>query len=836
MRCSTIVLLAMLFAGVAEGQTGVYDRDRKQATKGRQHGIDVGIRAVHNIGRGGAARPGKNAKVMDVLETLEQGMNSGFYRAPHYVWETVVDPKTDIDPVFTNVGVDIGVSILALLATISAAGAGIGGGGLLVPIYLLILNWHVSLAVPLSNATIFGNAIANIMINFPLRHPTADRPLVDFDLALILIPMELTGSLVGVLLNIIFPQWLTLTCLLALLIFTTWRTYGKGKASWDKENHERTKANRLEKAQQASPGDSKSVKVENEEGEVHSMKVIYKDDESKSVREVMEVFQIKQGNHIRFRDPYGDVLKYLTFETVDDDCTYYIKVTEGMPNKDLVDWGFRKSFTTPDKVGPTKDDHNKLIVLEVGTATRPMSGEEIPFAHWKNTEVLSWVQRITDDSDAFCWEVNENMISGADLSLMSQDSQIAHSELERLGVLSEEDRKLVLEHLDILSSQDYMLLVHSSAELPWGSWNRSAEWEDILEQKDGRDLDGWLEDDPLHPKNETSTYVGSQSYCNIDLWTAEDVNKWISKISDYNHKLKEAVIANDITGTTLRKLTVEDSKQLAIPQLGPRLALLERIRELEKLNEEHEEIVDSERHIPFSTNLLILFASWLMLLVLAVLRGGGKKGGQSPVAQWQGVSQADFCNSTMFWVLWFIGVPVLLIVTYLSGNYLLNKHKQKVKTHFAFHDGDIKWTKGRVRIYPLIVVAAGVLAGLLGVGGAMVTGPLMLEMAMIPRVSTATSSFLIIFTTGVAAIAYISLGQLSIDWAMWFATIGFVGAFIGLKIVQFLIKKYNRQSMVIWSLTLVFILAAFATAAAGIYRFYSDYDEGKHLGFSGICD
>ena len=313
------------------------------------------------------------------------------------------------------------------------------------------------------------------------------------------------------------------------------------------------------------------------------------------------------------------------------------------------------------------------------------------------------------------------------------------------------------------------------------------------------------------------------------------MQRFISKVTDFNFALKEAVRKHDVGGSALMALTSEDLKGLGVPQLGPRLALLGRIAELDALQTAHSKIVDSERNIPFSTNLLVLFLSWLMLLVLSLLKGGGKSGGQSPVANWQGKEQEEFCGSPTFWVLWWIGVPVLVVVTYLAGNYLLSKHKMKVRTHFAFHEGDIKWTELRVRIYPAVVIIAGVLAGLLGVGGAMVTGPLMLEMGMIPRVSTATSSFLIIFTTGVAAIAYVSLGQLRIDYAIWFALMGAVGAALGLNIIGMLLKKYNRQSLVIWSLTLVFVLAAIMSVVIFALVFTKDITEGNDMGMRSVC-
>lgn len=70
------------------------------------------------------------------------------------------------------------------------AGGGIGGGGILVPIYILVMDFSPKHAIPLSNITVFGGAVANTILNMTKRHPLADRPLVDWDLILVMEPLS----------------------------------------------------------------------------------------------------------------------------------------------------------------------------------------------------------------------------------------------------------------------------------------------------------------------------------------------------------------------------------------------------------------------------------------------------------------------------------------------------------------------------------------------------------------------------------------------------------------------------------------------------------------------
>ena len=124
----------------------------------------------------------------------------------------------------------------ASLGLMLAAGGGIGGGGMLVPLYILVMGFSPKHAIPLSNVTVFGGACANLYLNQPKRHPKADRPLMDWDLILIMQPMTIAGALLGSFVNKILPTIILTICLVALLAYTTHGTLQKGFAAFKKES------------------------------------------------------------------------------------------------------------------------------------------------------------------------------------------------------------------------------------------------------------------------------------------------------------------------------------------------------------------------------------------------------------------------------------------------------------------------------------------------------------------------------------------------------------------------------------------------------------------------
>lgn len=53
------------------------------------------------------------------------------------------------------------------------------------------------------------------------RHPSGTKPLINFEVALMMEPMTMAGALAGVLLNKVLPGWLITLLLIIILGITT---------------------------------------------------------------------------------------------------------------------------------------------------------------------------------------------------------------------------------------------------------------------------------------------------------------------------------------------------------------------------------------------------------------------------------------------------------------------------------------------------------------------------------------------------------------------------------------------------------------------------------------
>merc|ERR1711968_99395 len=125
--------------------------------------------------------------------------------------------------------------------------------------------------------------------------------------------------------------------------------------------------------------------------------------------------------------------------------------------------------------------------------------------------------------------------------------------------------------------------------------------------------------------------------------------------------------------------------------------------------------------------------------------------------------------------MWFmLGVRDELITMY---------HKKHIYK-FPYVEGDIQWNERNTMRFPALCAFAGLVAGMFGIGGGIVKGPLMLEMGIHPQVSSATAATMIFFTTSTASVQFVIFGLMQIDYATFLFVLGLVATYAGQVIVN----------------------------------------------------
>ena len=124
--------------------------------------------------------------------------------------------------------------VLTVLIALANVG-GIGGGGLIIPIIMAFFSFSTKEAIAISGFTIFTGSVARYIYAYNQRHPEKDATMIDYGIVIVMMPLVLVGSFVGVLVNIMLPPVLLSLFLTIILILLTAQSLKKGVQIYKKE-------------------------------------------------------------------------------------------------------------------------------------------------------------------------------------------------------------------------------------------------------------------------------------------------------------------------------------------------------------------------------------------------------------------------------------------------------------------------------------------------------------------------------------------------------------------------------------------------------------------------
>lgn len=130
----------------------------------------------------------------------------------------------------------VGGVLCGALATALSSAGGIGGGGLYVPIFNLILGFNSKISAALSSCMIVGGTLVNIVWYAFQKDATGLSPLVDYQVVLLCLPNVLLGISAGVMCNVASPSWLVTVLLIFVLFFMTFRSCRNAFQRWSIES------------------------------------------------------------------------------------------------------------------------------------------------------------------------------------------------------------------------------------------------------------------------------------------------------------------------------------------------------------------------------------------------------------------------------------------------------------------------------------------------------------------------------------------------------------------------------------------------------------------------
>ena len=121
-----------------------------------------------------------------------------------------------------------------------------------------------------------------------------------------------------------------------------------------------------------------------------------------------------------------------------------------------------------------------------------------------------------------------------------------------------------------------------------------------------------------------------------------------------------------------------------------------------------------------------------------------------------------------------------------------------------------------MRQYPSIVAVGAIAAGMLGVGGGMILGPIFNELEFLPQVASATSTIMVLFMSSANVGQFIVFGMLEAQYALFYGAVGVVGAVVGTKGAKVLLDRTGRASFLLFFLAAILLASGVLMASTGV--------------------
>ena len=162
----------------------------------------------------------------------------------------------------------------------------------------------------------------------------------------------------------------------------------------------------------------------------------------------------------------------------------------------------------------------------------------------------------------------------------------------------------------------------------------------------------------------------------------------------------------------------------------------------------------------------------------------------------------NICNYS-YWIHTFGQFICTIILGYNTINHIITEYKKNKENNFVFIQGDINWTNNVINKFIIIGSLTGFISTYIGIGGGMLTTPIMIQVGMLPEVVVATSSISTLCSCIISCINYLIVGELPIIYGTVFSFSSAFGSILGIYGSEFILKRYKKQSPIIFIVSLI---------------------------------
>ena len=192
--------------------------------------------------------------------------------------------------------------------------------------------------------------------------------------------------------------------------------------------------------------------------------------------------------------------------------------------------------------------------------------------------------------------------------------------------------------------------------------------------------------------------------------------------------------------------------------------------------------------------------------------------------------------SAIYWILMFSFLAIVLIYDYFIYNHIQTEYSYRKIIGFPYDDRDINWTNQTIIKLCFIGFLAGFIAGVIGIGGGVVLGPILLDLGVHPIVGTVTTNMLVLITSSSTTFQFILFKMLNIEYGIICIIFSALGSYCGTYLVNTYVKKTGKQSFIVLVLFCVVIISAIVLPLSSLINILEDYNKGHNIfEFESLC-
>ena len=172
--------------------------------------------------------------------------------------------------------------------------------------------------------------------------------------------------------------------------------------------------------------------------------------------------------------------------------------------------------------------------------------------------------------------------------------------------------------------------------------------------------------------------------------------------------------------------------------------------------------------------------------------------------------------SSIYWLVFIIYCCVSLFFIKMAFDNIKARYAYKKSIDPNTNDDKLKYLEENTVRIVLLTVFAGIVSSMVGIGGGMITNPILLGMGLDPKATSSTSTFLIMTTALASSFIYLISGQLNISYAICMGIPCTLSAYYGSKEILNYINRTHKNSILL-SIMLWFLIISMAVILVKTY-------------------